>query len=894
MEDRAPQIPGDPRSVSAIDMRENNERFGGSLGQAAPLSAARAAEDPAGRQRPVQGPAPPLDTRASGVTNPSVGNRQERMPGSFHGEPGTGTGTQRTGNLCDGTGALRNGSDAGHRTGDLRTGNSSPWPMPDHPLPAAGGFEESRNLSTGDSGARLQCGTRMNLFNAQPPNYYSADNHASFVPLGTVMSNGRQYDGCGNGDAQSDCDDQRSLPSLPQFGEPSSGYQGEYPQGGMAGSRNAVFLPMNGWSDQQGQMPNGMVQINGQPFRIGYIQPGANFVMGQSPSINMARPHDGSLSGNQVQHVQMPVAGPHGDGRYANMTSQGEGQTEGNRWDAQMHAVESLTTHVLAITSGMLAIKEVIEASAKSNGTAIPSQSTQTDDGGQPAKTSNPPTGERSYRAADGREILGNSLRSVLRNGGHNDASRTGTDAHNDAPRTGTDAHYDAPRTGTDAYYDAPRTGANAHNDVPRTGTGAPGFRDQRQGYSNSAACDTDAGAGVRDRDPRPRGKENVKPRVTLPADDFSSDVPPRNAFRSGHIYRNPPSNRDDQYSSQSSSPRTPSSDWTDEDSPSGSSGDGASGGSSSTSRLGRLTRPVMMPSKYDKSTPFEHFRNLFEDVAGMNGWDEQDMARCLPQALPLDVYENISHIPTYSRGAYRAMIHTLTRRYGASVNLERNQALFQARTQKNEEDFETFAQALTTLAGWAYPDLDYYHRQLMIKRQYFAGLRDRTLAMWVGGFEPHTVQEAVTKSMALSTIYEKRAAKPSRARHVNDDREVIPWIGQLGAASPKAGDGSKPKARRPAKDNKPFPRQPAKTEARKAPVTPPRGERTGQADKKNNCFNCGRPGHFARDCPEEFKPKTAPRKTSGKTPAPRRREGNEDRPDSPSAHAGGSGETSQ
>ena len=294
---------------------------------------------------------------------------------------------------------------------------------------------------------------------------------------------------------------------------------------------------------------------------------------------------------------------------------------------------------------------------------------------------------------------------------------------------------------------------------------------------------------------------------------------------------------------------------------------------------IGRMQKPTLFPQRYDPAAPFEHYQRLFEDAAGMNGWDKEEMARFLPQALPYKVFETVAHIQHGRPGAYDAMVDALTLRYGASVNVGRSLALFEVRRQKDDEDPVAFAQALSILAGWAYPEMDLANRDILLKQKFLAGLKDRGLAKWVSGFEPRTIDEAVTKAVTLGTISETPAPRVNRYRPSPGDKENTPWVGQIQEPDEDdtvADSGAAPKAAPAAETTlaevlKRLVKIEKAAEARRKGAAPQNGKGTTKTQEKGapklRCYNCNKEGHFSRECPLPQKERSARKRDGGDQP---------------------------
>ena len=141
-----------------------------------------------------------------------------------------------------------------------------------------------------------------------------------------------------------------------------------------------------------------------------------------------------------------------------------------------------------------------------------------------------------------------------------------------------------------------------------------------------------------------------------------------------------------------------------------------------------------------------------------MNGWDVKDRARMLPQFLPADCLETIAPIPSDAPDAYNQLVAALMCRYGSNSGAEIYQALLSARRQGPKETVAEYAKEIGILTKKAYPQLNEDHREVIARRVFLTGLRDRNLARNVQCFDPKSLEKTAAKALTLEAVEADRA----------------------------------------------------------------------------------------------------------------------------------------
>ena len=190
---------------------------------------------------------------------------------------------------------------------------------------------------------------------------------------------------------------------------------------------------------------------------------------------------------------------------------------------------------------------------------------------------------------------------------------------------------------------------------------------------------------------------------------------------------------------------------------------------------------------RFDGTTSWEQYHQVFEAIVRSNGWDNETAAIQLFSHLEGDAL-NVAHlIPLARRLSRSGLINALTAHYGSPGRLADYRRQFERTTRKVGEDLANFATTLETLAVKAFGDMGQTARKRLIWDRFIAGHDNCDLRRHLDSVPPETpIMDVVDRCMVWEShadpIVRRMILKPTpevtyptyAVGDADKDREVL------------------------------------------------------------------------------------------------------------------------
>ena len=171
-----------------------------------------------------------------------------------------------------------------------------------------------------------------------------------------------------------------------------------------------------------------------------------------------------------------------------------------------------------------------------------------------------------------------------------------------------------------------------------------------------------------------------------------------------------------------------------------------------------RGRRPVLLPDRYDGSSPWPDYLMHFESVAGVNGWSEAEKVGYLASHLRGSAQEAFTDLSPEDRRDYASILGYFERQFGVTSRVPLRRAQLAMRIRGRGESLEELGRSIRRLVLQSYPALPGSAREDLAVEAFRNALGDEQLQRHVFASRATTLAEAVTLATELEAFLESQA----------------------------------------------------------------------------------------------------------------------------------------
>ena len=243
--------------------------------------------------------------------------------------------------------------------------------------------------------------------------------------------------------------------------------------------------------------------------------------------------------------------------------------------------------------------------------------------------------------------------------------------------------------------------------------------------------------------------------------------------------------------------------------------------------------RLKLKPDTYDGTSDWTEYVIYFDQVAELNGWDEETKAMTLGVCLRGEARMVLAGLNPAQRRSYGAVTRALEQSFSPVEKVHLYQAELKARRKKTDETMADLGRDVAKLVRLAYPTADPATREVIGINSFLDALPGPAseIKLHVIKGRPRTLQEATAHATEVEAVMEADSRRTQKRR--GEGRHEVKMVGT------EEGDKMKQLERRCEELEKSLKRSQASSGKRK------------DGRKPVVCYECKEEGHYKRDCPK-------------------------------------------
>ena len=250
-------------------------------------------------------------------------------------------------------------------------------------------------------------------------------------------------------------------------------------------------------------------------------------------------------------------------------------------------------------------------------------------------------------------------------------------------------------------------------------------------------------------------------------------------------------------------------------------------------------------PDRFDGSTPWRDYKAHFESCALINGWAPLQKAQFLAASLRGPAQEVLADLEKGTLQNYSSLQRRLERRFGPGEQAESFLTELRARTRKQGESLQELGQAIRRLTALAYPELKRDVRERLSKGHFSDAIPEPEIRAGIFRAHPKNLDEAIRAALETEAYLATERQRLGIRKPATKFTRKIQGEAQLAENTTDNVAKLTQEIKDLGKLVKDLYRDIHDGDHGSARPRGPKNPQDGSA-----CFNCGKSGHWKRECP--------------------------------------------